>query len=212
MTGVNRPARLNRTLLAFAGLLLVAAGAVPAAIRFRWWPALGGYQPLVPVSALPPTLMGFASAATGVVVALLGLRWLAAQLARKPPGRVWRFDAESGHGHTELSSATAVAPFAEEVRAYPGVHGVTAALVGSRENPALEMVVSVEQDGDPADVRGRGTAAGTPPHETPLGARPGARNAVTVTSTRSTDRPVSSPTRSRRWARARSVAWVTDAG
>jgi len=81
---VNRPARLNRTLIAVLGLLLMTAGALPAAIRFHWLPALGADRPLVPGTALPPAWVLYAAAAAGIVLALAGLRWLAAQLVRKP--------------------------------------------------------------------------------------------------------------------------------
>ncbi|MCR6483573.1 alkaline shock response membrane anchor protein AmaP [Amycolatopsis sp. OK19-0408] len=150
---MNRPARLNRTLLAGFGLLLIAAGAVPAAIRFHWLPALGADRPIVPGTALPPTWAWYVTATAGVVVALAGLRWLAAQLVRKPAGRTWHF--ESGTGTTDLATTTAVAPFIEEVRGYPGVRTATASLTGPADHPELLAVVSVEQDGDPAEIRDR---------------------------------------------------------
>ncbi|WIX98382.1 alkaline shock response membrane anchor protein AmaP [Amycolatopsis mongoliensis] len=159
---MNRPAALNRTLIAFFGLLLVAAGAIPAAIRFRRLPVLGDDRPLVPGTDLPPTWVLYVTAAAGIVVALAGLRWLAAQLARKPRSRVWRFETDPDAGGTELATTAAVAPFADELRAYPGVHAATATLAGTRENPALVAVVSVEQDGDPSEIRDRIRTEGIP--------------------------------------------------
>lgn len=158
---MNRPAGLNRTLLAIAGLLLIAAGAIPAAIRFRWLPALGGDRPVVPGAALPPTWALYVAAAAGIVVALAGLRWLAAQLVRKPGSRTWRFD-DGAAGSTELATGTAVAPFTEEVRGYPGVRSATASLTGSRDHPELFAVLSLEQDGDPAAIRDRIRDDGVP--------------------------------------------------
>ncbi|MET8850746.1 alkaline shock response membrane anchor protein AmaP [Amycolatopsis sp. NPDC004625] len=159
---MNRPAGLNRTLLALAGLLLIAAGAIPAAIRFRWLPALGGDRPVVPGDALPPTWALYVTAAAGIVVALAGLRWLAAQLVRKPGSRTWRYEAGSGAGSTELATTAAVAPFAEELRGYPGVRTATASLTGTRDHPELFAVVSLEQDGDPAGIRDRIRNDGVP--------------------------------------------------
>ncbi|WP_290059068.1 alkaline shock response membrane anchor protein AmaP, partial [Amycolatopsis solani] len=134
---MNRPARLNRTLLAAFGLLLIAAGAVPAAIRFHWLPALGADRPIVPGTELPPTWVLYVSAAAGIVVALAGLRWLAAQLVRKPAGRTWRFEADPDAGTTELATTAAVGPFTEELRGYPGVRTASASLTGTRERPEL---------------------------------------------------------------------------
>ncbi|QKV80300.1 alkaline shock response membrane anchor protein AmaP [Amycolatopsis sp. Hca4] len=159
---MNRPAGLNRTLLVIAGLLLIAAGAIPAAIRFHWLPALGGNRPIVPGTALPPTWVLSATAAAGIVVALAGLRWLAAQLIRKPAGRTWQFEADPGAGRTELATTVAIGPFTEELRGYPGVRTATASLTGSREHPELFAVVSVEQDGDPAAIRDRIRETGVP--------------------------------------------------
>lgn len=150
---MNRPAGLNRFLLAVFGLVSVAAGAVPAAIRFHWLPALGGDRPVVPGTALPPTWVLYATAAAGIVVALAGLRWLAAQLVRKPGSRTWRFEADPDAGSTELATTAAVGPFTEELRGYPGVRTATASLSGPRDHPELFAVVSVEQDGDPAEIR-----------------------------------------------------------
>lgn len=157
---MNRPATLNRVLLTFFGLLLVAAGSIPAAIRFHWLPILGGDRPLVPGTDLPPNWALYVAAAAGIVVVLAGLRWLAAQLGRKPRGRIWRFESDAGS--TELATTAAVAPFADELRAYPGVHTATATLAGTRDDPVLVAVVSVEQDGDPREIRDRIRAAGIP--------------------------------------------------
>lgn len=159
---MNRPAALNRVLLAVFGLLLMAAGAVPAAIRFRRPPVLGDDRPLVPGTALPPTWVLYVIAAAGIVVALAGLRWLAAQVARKPRARVWRFESDPDAGGTELATTAAVVPFAEELRDYPGVHAATASLAGTRDDPALVVVVSVEQDGDPTEIRDRIRTEGVP--------------------------------------------------
>ncbi|MCR6482799.1 alkaline shock response membrane anchor protein AmaP [Amycolatopsis sp. OK19-0408] len=159
---MNRPARLNRVLLAILGLLLLAAGLLPIAIRSGWLPVLGPDRPLVPGTALPPTWVLYAAAVAGLVVALAGLRWLAAQLTRRPRARIWRFDTDPATGSTELSSSAAAKPFVEEVRSYQGVHDATAVLLGNRAGPALEIVVSVEHDGDPADIRTRIRTEGVP--------------------------------------------------
>lgn len=159
---MNRPAGLNRTLLAIFGLLLLAAGAIPAAIRFRRLPALGADRPVVPGTALPPTWALYVTAAAGIVVALTALRWLAAQLVRKPGSRTWRFEADPGAGSTELATTAAVAPFTEELRGYGGVRTATASLTGPRDHPVLLATVSLEHDGDPTGIRDRIRGEGVP--------------------------------------------------
>ncbi|SEF24572.1 hypothetical protein SAMN05421837_102772 [Amycolatopsis pretoriensis] len=49
-----------------------------------------------------------------------------------------------------------------ELRKYPGIHQAHAALTGHRDNPALALVVSVNQDRDPVAVRERLAAEGLP--------------------------------------------------
>lgn len=142
---------LNRTLLALIGLLLVAAGGVTGAAHFG---KLSGVEPgtsLVPGTAPPPSWVWYLVAAAAVLLGLLLLRWLAAQLTRKPKTHLWHYTADSGR--TELSPGTAIEPFLTEVRSYPGVHTAHATLAGTRDDPALALVLSADQDGDLTAIR-----------------------------------------------------------
>ncbi|MFJ7213490.1 alkaline shock response membrane anchor protein AmaP [Amycolatopsis sp. NPDC098790] len=162
MTNLNRPARLNRVVLGLLGLVLLAAGGFAVATHFGRLRVVDPASALVPGTAGPPTWVLYAAAAVAVLLGFLALRWILAQLARRPPTRTWRFDTDPARGRTELAADAAVAPFVAELREYPGVHQARATLTGHRENPALALVVSVDQDGDPVAVRERLAAEGLP--------------------------------------------------
>ncbi|MDX8050978.1 alkaline shock response membrane anchor protein AmaP [Lentzea sp. BCCO 10_0798] len=151
MTGPRRPARLNRTLLATIGIALLAVGGFTLATHFRVLHLVDPGAPVVPGVDPPPTWALYATAATAILLGLLALRWLLAQAVRGPRSPTWRED--TGLGHTELSASTAIAPLAEELRTYPGVHDARATLTGPRDAPELALIIVIEQDADPADVR-----------------------------------------------------------
>jgi len=162
MTSVNRPAALNRFLLAVLGLVLLAAGGFGLATHFRLLRLVDPAAPLAPGTDEPPTWAFYAIAAASIVLGLLALRWLLAQLAHRPRTRLWRFETDPAHGRTELHADTAVAPFTEELRGHPGVHQARASLAGTRENPSLALIVTCEQDADLGEIRGRITGESLP--------------------------------------------------
>ncbi|MEC3982532.1 alkaline shock response membrane anchor protein AmaP [Amycolatopsis sp. H20-H5] len=162
MTSLNRPARLNRGLLTFFGIVLLAAGAFAVATHFGKLTVLKPDATLVPGTATPPTWALYVAAAVAVVLGLVVLRWLLAQLTRKPKTRTWRFEADPDQGRTELAASTATDPFVAEVKTYPGVHAAHATLAGTREAPALALVVSAEQDGDLTEIRHQLDTVGLP--------------------------------------------------
>ncbi|MFF0147498.1 hypothetical protein ATK36_6174 [Amycolatopsis sulphurea] len=155
MTSLNRPVRLNRWLLAVFGVLLMVAGVFAFATHMRWLRVLDPGAPLVPGTALPPTWVLYVVAGGAVVLGLLCLRWLLAQLARRPKTQTWRYETDPDRGRTEMAADAAMLPFTEELRASEGVHAARATLAGSRAEPALALVVTVEQDGDPRRIRER---------------------------------------------------------
>lgn len=162
MTGHNRPARLNRTLLALLGLVLLAAGGFAVATHFGRLTVVTPESALVPGTGTPPTWALYAAAAAAVLVGLLLLRWLIAQLTRRPKTRTWRFESDPDTGRTELAASTAIEPFVDEVKTYAGVHAAHATLAGSREDPAVALVISAEQDGDLTAIRRRLDDEGLP--------------------------------------------------
>ncbi|PPK65103.1 hypothetical protein CLV40_116146 [Actinokineospora auranticolor] len=160
MSGHERPSRLNRALLAATGLLLLAAGGFALATRFAVLDVLPPEGHLVPGSATAPTWVWYTTAACGVVLGLLAIRWLVAQVIRKPKTHTWRFDTDTGR--TDLSASTAVGPLLAEAETYPGVHTARGTLAGTRDNPTLVLVISTEQDAEPAAIRRALATRGVP--------------------------------------------------
>lgn len=161
MTGLNRPARLNRFLLAIIGVTLVTGGGLAMATSVGRLP-VDPSAPLVPGIALPPTWTLYAIAGGAILLALLCLRWLAAQLARKPKTHTWRIADDPEHGHTELAARIATTPFTADITAYPGVHTAHADLTGTRHTPVLAVIVTTEDDADLTDLRHRLNTHGLP--------------------------------------------------
>ncbi|NIH80388.1 alkaline shock response membrane anchor protein AmaP [Amycolatopsis viridis] len=155
MTSLNRPARLNRTLLALIGLVLLAAGAFTLATSLGWLRVLDRAAPLVPGDQRPPTWVLYVVVAAAVVLGLLFLRWLAAQALRRPKSGTWRVEDDPAQGVTKLSSDAAVAPFESEVSAYPGVRSVTATLSGPQARPTLLVTATAEPGTDLSALRER---------------------------------------------------------
>jgi hypothetical protein len=162
MTNLNRPARLNRVLVGVLGVVLLAAGAFTVVTHFGLLTVLTADTPLVPELIDPPTWTFYLTAGVAIVLGLLCLRWILAQLVRTPKTHTWRFEQDPARGRTELAASTAIAPFVNEVTAYPGVHAVRATLAGRRDSPALAMVVNAQQDGDLTDIRRRINTVGLP--------------------------------------------------
>ncbi len=162
MTSLNRPSRLNRTVLALFGLVLIAAGAFTLLTHFGTLTVLRPESALVPGTGQPPTWTLYVTAAVAVVLGLLVLRWLVAQLTRKPKTHTWRFENDPAFGRTELAASTAIEPFATEMTTYPGVHAAHATLAGTRDAPAVALVINAEQDGDITEIRRRIDTDGLP--------------------------------------------------
>jgi hypothetical protein len=161
MTSLNRPARLNRCLLAIIGVVLATGGGFAMATSLGWLP-IDPATPLVPGTELPPTWALYAIAGVAAVLTLLCLRWLAAQLARKPKTHTWRIEDDTDHGHTELAARIATTPFTADITAYPGIHTAHADLTGTQHAPALAVVITTEHNADLTDIRHRLNAHGLP--------------------------------------------------
>ncbi|WP_280378930.1 alkaline shock response membrane anchor protein AmaP [Nocardia wallacei] len=153
MSTVNRPARLNRTLLLLIGLVLVAAGAYAIV---AWLGHLSWADPdatLVPGTAAPPRWVLILVAVGAVLIGLAALRWLAAQATRLPRRTLWRIGATRDAGTTVLDSGVAAAPVVTDVESYPQVRSAAARLSGPADAPELHLVVTAEPDTDLAALR-----------------------------------------------------------
>ncbi|MGI5501883.1 alkaline shock response membrane anchor protein AmaP [Lentzea sp. CA-135723] len=150
---------MNRFLLGLLGLVLLLAGAAALAVHFGRVPQVDAEATLVPGTALPPAWVLWVVAAGAVVLALICLRWLTAQVPRRKV-TAWRWADEAGA--TRLSTATATAPFADEITAYPGVRKVEATLTGPHTAPRLALVVRAHGDADLRGIRRRIDDEGLP--------------------------------------------------
>ncbi|WP_228539455.1 alkaline shock response membrane anchor protein AmaP [Nocardia sp. XZ_19_385] len=143
----NRPARLNRSVLGLLGLLCIVGGGLLIAAHFGALGTAAG-SPLVPGTEEPPRLVFNLVIAGAVVLALLALRWLAAQFIRLPKPTRWQLGDTSDQGRTVLGSDIAAAAVAADIETYAGVRSVTARLSGSALGPDLHLLVDVDPAAD----------------------------------------------------------------
>ncbi|WP_280419106.1 alkaline shock response membrane anchor protein AmaP [Nocardia carnea] len=155
MTYANRPARLNRILLALLGIALLAAGAFALAAYSGWPGWVDPDTPLVPGTAAPPDWVFWLVITGATVLGLLCLRWLVAQLFRMPRPVSWRVEADGSAGRTLLSSRTAATAVAADIESYSEVHTAHAWLAGHRATPELHLAVTAEPGADIARLRDR---------------------------------------------------------
>lgn len=154
----NRPARLNRTVLALLGLLCLAAGGVVLLVGTG---LLGGLlpvpadAPLLPPGPVVPRWGPAAVAAVAVVIGLLALRWLIAQTIRRPASSNWQLSPDTTTGTTHIDSDVAVRPLADEIEEYPGVRSATASLTGPHQHPRLYLRVAADDHADISELRRR---------------------------------------------------------
>ncbi len=162
----NRPARLNRTLLALIGLGLLTAGGVTLAFGLGLLrdvlPGLDPSVPLLPAQLLLPTWVPYAVIAAAVLVGLGCLRWVLAQALRRPKTSTWALTGGSGRGTTRLDTDHAADAAAADITGYRGVSRATATLTGPRTQPALHLVVHTETGTEIGPIRERITTHALP--------------------------------------------------
>lgn len=158
MAAANRPARLNRTLIAVIGLVLLAAGVLAAAASLGRLPVFTPTSPLLTVVSPAPVWLSWVGGIAAVLVGLLCLRWLLAQAQRRPKTGTWALPRPAGahagpHGETRIGASTAIDPLLDDIESYRGVHGAKAYLTGEHRRPALYLEVTVDVDAELADLR-----------------------------------------------------------
>ncbi|SDQ85525.1 alkaline shock response membrane anchor protein AmaP [Quadrisphaera sp. DSM 44207] len=146
---------LNRTLLALLALLLLAAGGLGLALGLGAFGAraAGGpvlWQPLRDLFSTQPWAW-WALAAVCLLVALLALRWLAAQLRTDRTSRIDLTEDERD-GVTTLHAGAVADAVEHEVSAVRGVAGASASLHGEGAH-RLSLVVELSDRADLAAVR-----------------------------------------------------------
>lgn len=162
----NRPARLNRVVLAILGVLTLTAGGfvlllgigvlrvpVPVPISVPVPVQISAGAPLIPANTTLQSWVPWAVAPASTLVALLSLRWLVAQTIRRPHSSEWQLAPDTGRGSTRIDSDAAVEPLREEIADYPGVLSAAAHLTGPRHYPQLHLRVTTDDRADITDLR-----------------------------------------------------------
>ncbi|MDQ3885741.1 MAG: alkaline shock response membrane anchor protein AmaP [Actinomycetota bacterium] len=161
----NRPARLNRTVLAILGVLVLAAGAfvllIGTGILRRLVP-ISADAPLIARNVSPQPWVPWAVTAAAIIVVLLSLRWLVAQAIRQPPSSDWQLAPDTSTGTTYINSDAAAEPLGEEIADYSDVHSATARLTGARQHPHLYLRVLTNDRADITQLRHRIDAEAIP--------------------------------------------------
>ncbi|MFP5071878.1 alkaline shock response membrane anchor protein AmaP [Pseudonocardia nantongensis] len=163
MASANPPARLNRTLLLLLGAVLLVAGAAGLALGLApvraVFQALDPAAPLLPPAPDPPGWMPWAATAAAVVVGLLALRWLLAQVRRRPRTRTWTLPSSEVDGRdtgaTRMHADHAADALAADIDGYDGVRRAAAVLVGDRTRPQVHLEVTADAGADLAALRTR---------------------------------------------------------
>lgn len=153
-----RAAHGNRILLAITGLILLAGGLVALVRGAALAPRVFGTAH-VPVTGR--AVRHFADAhiwfwiglaAATFVLALLALRWLAAQ-RHTPRLRAVRLEPDSRHGTTDLSARAVTGALEDDLTGGPYLRRANATLTGSPTRPSLLLSVVLAPDADVAAAR-----------------------------------------------------------
>ena len=142
----------NRAVLTLWGLLLLAAGGLGLALGFG---AFGQAPPVLPEAvrsfAAGRPWFWWAVAAVCLLLALLGLRWLLAQLHTDRVGRL-DLTADERDGLTVVHGGALTDAVEDEATALRGVSGASAHLRDSRGRH-LSLTVDLGDHADIAEVR-----------------------------------------------------------
>lgn len=154
---------LNRTWLGIIGLLLLAAGLAATAIGTGLWHTVLSGGPDTG-DDLVGSWAGDSFAHTAVIAgvgliallaALVGLRWLLAQVPRKNAAAVFRLQDDTTTGLTTCSPSVLTDAVSVDVQTLPGVTAAEAVLRGTADKPELTVKVTANDRTDiPALIRG----------------------------------------------------------
>ncbi|WP_433324523.1 alkaline shock response membrane anchor protein AmaP [Spirillospora sp. CA-294931] len=149
----RRTGRGNRLGLAAVGVALLAAGGAALARGAGLSPSLLG-EPDVPV--LDRRTRDFADdqvwfwpalATTAIVVALMGLRWLAVQ-TRTDAVRSMSLEADRRKGATRMPARALTGAVQDDLASAPDLRGARATLAGTVSHPHLRLTVTLDPDAD----------------------------------------------------------------
>lgn len=151
----SRATRTNRTMLIVLGLLLAVAGALGLVLSRGGFGEQNATRPVVSDElrdiAADSWWFWPAAAVLALVVAYLGLRWLAAQVSADRLGHM-DFTDNPRDGTTTVDAAAITRALADEVDELPGVSGAAAHL-RARRGTHLDLVVDLTRRADVAQIR-----------------------------------------------------------
>ncbi|MCW3844352.1 alkaline shock response membrane anchor protein AmaP [Micromonospora yasonensis] len=102
------------------------------------------------------------AAVAAAIVALLGLRWLAAVITTEPSQRRITISTDGAAGRTVVDAGALATAVQVEVEGCPGVDDVDTRLWGSPHTPRLALAVTADPDVDIAALRERLEALALP--------------------------------------------------
>lgn len=151
--------RRNRAGLLLLGVVLLGLGAYGLA---RGWGAFGDRAASDPLLveewrrfvARNENWFWPVAAGVSLLLALVGLRWLRAQLAAAAAPRV-ELTHRDDRGTTVVRPAGAAQALAEDIETYRGVTGATARVTGDPEAPEIDLRVEVTEGCNLPSLRAR---------------------------------------------------------
>lgn len=146
-------AAANRTGLIIVGLIGLLLGLAVLALGFGFAeavvPGLGADLGLAPVAAV--LALPFSAAVAilvALILALIGLRWLGAQIPRKDFAKPLRMQRDSRTGVTTVNAEVIAEAVAEDLEATDEVVNAQAILRGTARQPELLIHVDVHERAD----------------------------------------------------------------
>ncbi|GAA3096083.1 hypothetical protein JOF29_004205 [Kribbella aluminosa] len=141
---------LDRTVGVVVALALIAAGVLAVV----WWHSGTPHQLTLhtPPDRTQATWWPWATGAAGVVVALLGLWWLAAHLPRRVNGR-FHLTSRVGAGRLFADAHAAVAAAAADLSAHPEIRDASGRVVADRGELVADLQCTIEPSADLEKVR-----------------------------------------------------------
>ncbi|CAN5627716.1 hypothetical protein BH24ACT13_BH24ACT13_07350 [soil metagenome] len=152
-----RTDRNNRVGLLLLGLLLLLAGAAAIATGLGLFGSRVADQPVV-TSSITNFLSDYgvwvaiALIIIGVILALIGLRWLVSQLRVERLGEI-QLEPDHSRGVTTMSPRVLTDALCAEVQGIRGVDSASAHMGRHPDDPELNLTVGVNKGADVAAVR-----------------------------------------------------------
>ncbi|MGL5930993.1 MAG: hypothetical protein ACRCY8_18835 [Dermatophilaceae bacterium] len=147
----RRTVALDRAVVLLTGLLLIAA----AVAGFVWWRGdLGLSGPLdtaVATDAAEQPWWPWAVGATGALLVVLGLRWLAAHLRSSRVGAL-RLPGSGPHGRLTADTGSVARAAGEVLAATPGVRSARGGVDRDRGRLVARLRATIEPEADLATV------------------------------------------------------------